>query len=183
MNWTIFHQDIFPIRHKLYRFALRITGSAPDAEDVVQEVLERVWKTAAEQSAGVQNWEAWCMTLTRNRSLDRNRSRALRRTAPLDGLGDRIGDGHGPARSAELSDLAAQVRRLMQQLPEKQRLVMHLRDVEELSYDEIAETLQISLDQVKVNLHRARKAIREQLLDLEKTPDYDHQPFKASTKN
>ena len=55
MNWTIFHQDIFPIRHKLYRFALRITGSAPDAEDVVQEVLERVWKTAADQSASLQN--------------------------------------------------------------------------------------------------------------------------------
>ncbi|MBL7805071.1 MAG: RNA polymerase sigma factor [Saprospiraceae bacterium] len=167
MNWTIFNQQIFPIRHKLYRFALRITGNAPDAEDVVQEVLERVWKTPAEQSSSVQNWEAWCMTLTRNRSLDRNRSRSLRRTAPLDGLADRSSENPGPARSAELSDLAAQARRMMDELPEKQRMVMHLRDVEELSYEEIADTLQISLDQVKVNLHRARKAIREQLLKLE----------------
>jgi RNA polymerase sigma-70 factor (ECF subfamily) len=43
---------------------------------------------------------------------------------------------------------------------------MHLRDIEELSYEEIAETLDISLDQVKVNLHRARKTIREQVLRL-----------------
>lgn len=167
MNWTIFHQQVFPIRHKLYRFALRITGSAPDAEDVVQEVLEKVWKASSDQTAGVQNWEAWCMTLTRNRSLDRNRSRTLRRTASLDGLGDRSSEGPGPARAAELNDLAAQVRRLMNDLPEKQRLVMHLRDVEELSYEEIAETLQISLDQVKINLHRARKTVREQMLKLE----------------
>jgi len=167
MNWTIFQQQVFPIRHKLYRFALRITGSIPDAEDVVQEVLERVWKTPAEQSSSVQNWEAWCMTLTRNRSLDRNRSRSLRRTTTLDGVVERSSEHPGPARTAELSDLAAQVRRLMDELPEKQRLVMHLRDVEELTYEEIAEALQISLDQVKVNLHRARKAIREQLVRLE----------------
>jgi RNA polymerase sigma-70 factor (ECF subfamily) len=54
----------------------------------------------------------------------------------------------------------------MQELPEKQRMVMHLRDIEEQSYEEIAETLQISLDQVKVNLHRARKTIREQMMRL-----------------
>lgn len=107
------------------------------------------------------------MTLTRNRSLDRNRSRSLRRTATLDGLAERSSEHPGPARSAEISDLATQARRMMDELPEKQRMVMHLRDVEELSYEEIAETLQISLDQVKVNLHRARKAIREQLLKLE----------------
>lgn len=167
MNWTIFHQNVFPIRHKLYRFALRITGSAPDAEDVVQEVLERIWKTSAEQSETVQNWEAWCMTLTRNRSLDRNRSRSLRRVSSIDGLAERTSDNPGPARAAELSDLANQARKLMAELPEKQRLVMHLRDVEEMTYEEIADTLQISLDQVKVNLHRARKAVREQMLKLE----------------
>jgi RNA polymerase sigma-70 factor (ECF subfamily) len=55
----------------------------------------------------------------------------------------------------------------MQQLPEKQRLVMHLRDIEELSYEEIASVLDISLDQVKVSLHRARKSVREKLLNTE----------------
>jgi RNA polymerase sigma-70 factor (ECF subfamily) len=60
--------------------------------------------------------------------------------------------------------MICQIQALMQRLPEKQRLVMHLRDVEEMAYEEIAKTLDISLDQVKVNLHRARKTIRQSLL-------------------
>ena len=163
MNQTIFQQHIFPIRHKLFRFALRITGNAHEAEDVVQEVMEKVWKSSAEQSGTVQNWEAWCMTLTRNRSLDKARSQNLRRTAPLDGLNERSNGATNQANTLENRDLADQVKKMMQELPEKQRLVMHLRDIEELSYDEIAEVLNISLDQVKVNLHRARKTIREVL--------------------
>ena len=165
MNWTTFHQHIFPIRHKLYRFALRITGSVHEAEDVVQEVLERVWKTSPDQSSTIQNWEAWCMTMTRNRSLDNARAQASRRTTPIDQLANRQASDISPAQAAEASDLAVQLRRLMDQLPEKQRLVMHLRDIEELSYEEIAEVLDISLDQVKVNLHRARKALRSKLLE------------------
>lgn len=164
MNQTIFQQHIFPIRHKLFRFALRITGSAHEAEDVVQEVMEKIWKSPEEQSGNVQNWEAWCMTLTRNRSLDRARSQNLRRTAPLDGMTERPNGTPRQDNAVENRDLAEQVKRMMQELPEKQRLVMHLRDIEELTYDEIAEVLSISLDQVKVNLHRARKTIREQLI-------------------
>lgn len=164
MNRAIFQEQIFPIRHKLFRFALRITGSSHEAEDVVQEVMEKVWKSSPEQTASVQNWEAWCMTLTRNRSLDKTRSQNLRRTAPIDGVSERKADSASPAQAAENRDLAEIVKKMMQELPEKQRLVMHLRDVEELSYEEIAETLSVTLEQVKVNLHRARKTIRERML-------------------
>ena len=164
MNWTIFHQNVFPIRHKLYRFALRLTGSVQEAEDIVQEVLERVWKIPETQSAAVQNWQAWCMTMTRNRSLDKIKMQTQRRTAPLDPNLDRPAAGYNPQQETEARDFVVQVRRMMDELPEKQRLVMHLRDIEELSYDEIAAVLDITLDQVKVNLHRARKAIREKLL-------------------
>ena len=166
MTWDLFHNQVFPIRHKLYRFALRITGSVHEAEDVVQEVLEKVWKASSEQSENVQNWEAWCMTLTRNRSLDKTRSQTLRRTAPLEGVAERSSDNINPAQATERNDLVDQVKLIMQQLPEKQRLVMHLRDIEECSYEEIAESLGISLDQVKVNLHRARKAVREKMINL-----------------
>lgn len=166
MNSSLFQEQIIPIQNKLFRFALRITGSHQDAEDVVQEVLSKVWQFTEEQSTRVQNWEAWCMTLTRNRSLDKSRAVALRRTDTLEGVATRVNDSHSPEQAAETSDLVDQVRRFMQQLPEKQRLVMHLRDVEELSYDEIAMTLDMSLDMVKVNLHRARKAVREKMLSL-----------------
>jgi len=165
MTRDLFHEQVFPIRHKLYRFALRITGSVHEAEDVVQEVLEKVWKTAPEQTDHIQNWEAWCMTLTRNRSLDKTRSQTIRRTASLDGVAERKSESINPAQATERNDLVARVKRMMQELPEKQRLVMHLRDIEELSYDEIAESLNISLDQVKVSLHRARKTIREKMIN------------------
>lgn len=164
MTWTIFHEQVFPHRHKLFRFALRITGSYHEAEDVVQEVMEKVWKAPAEQTADVQNWEAWCMTLTRNRSLDKTRAQTLRRTAPLDGAATFTNTTENLHKSAENRDLVDRIRQKMQELPEKQRLVMHLRDIEELSYEEIADTLQISLEQVKVSLHRARKSIREQMM-------------------
>lgn len=164
MNRAFFQEQIFPIRHKLFRFALRITGSSHEAEDVVQEVMEKVWKSSPEQTASVQNWEAWCMTLTRNRSLDKTRSQNLRRTAPIEGVSEQKSDSLSPAQAAENRDLAERVKKMMQELPEKQRLVMHLRDVEELSYDEIAETLSISLEQVKISLHRARKTIRGRML-------------------
>jgi len=167
MNWTIFQHHVYPIRHKLYRFALRITGSVPEAEDVVQEVLERVWKSSEEQANNVSNWEAWCMTLTRNRSLDKVRATAQRRVVSLDGAVARESDSGDAARTTEMRDLADQARRLMQELPEKQRLVMHLRDVEELSYEEIAQVLDITLDQVKIGLHRARKTIREKMLAVD----------------
>jgi RNA polymerase sigma factor (sigma-70 family) len=166
MNWTIFHEQVFPMRHKLYRFALRITGSTHEAEDVVQEVLEKVWKTDGEQSEKVQNWEAWCMTLTRNRSLDKARSQSAKRTDGMDGLASLSSDSLSPAHQAEQKDMADHIRQIMQSLPDKQRIVMHLRDIEELSYDEIAEVVGITMDQVKVNLHRARKAVRERLIQL-----------------
>lgn len=163
MNRAIFQTNILPIRHKLYRFALRITGHTQEAEDVVQEVLEKVWKTPELQTEQVKNWEAWCMTLTRNRSLDKSRAQSQRRTASINELQDFQTQTPNPAQHAESGDTIAFVKQLMQQLPEKQRLVMHLRDVEELSYDEIAETLGLSLDQVKINLHRARKTMRDAL--------------------
>lgn len=174
MTRAIFQEQVFPIRHKLYRFALRITGSVHEAEDVVQEVMEKIWKTLPEQSEKVDNWEAWCMTLTRNRSLDKTRSRGIRRSAPLDSIQEPTSQSHSPAQALESSDLIARIRCMMQQLPDKQRLVMHLRDIEELTYDEIAQALDISLEQVKVNLHRARKSMRAKMLGDEKQHTHTH---------
>ncbi len=164
---SIFQQQIFPVRNKLYRFALRITGSIHEAEDVVQDVLTKAWKTSEEPDAAgqIRNWEAWCMTLTHNRSLDRNRSRNVRRTSDLEIVPEFTSATDSPAVTLEQNDTIQRVKNLMQQLPEKHRLVMHLRDIEEMTYDEIAQTLEISLDQVKTNLHRARKAIRERLTE------------------
>ena len=73
-----------------------------------------------------------------------------------------------PLKRAEILDAVAHVKRFIKNLPEKQREVIHLRDVEQMSYEEVAAVLNISLAQVKVNLHRARSTIRAQMMELEK---------------
>ncbi len=164
MTWTLFHECIFPVRHKLYRLALRLTGNAHEAEDIVQDVLEKVWRAPEVQTQQVQNWEAWCMTLTRNRSLDQTRQQARRRTTTLDQAPETWTESVSAA--VENQEQLDQVRRLIQQLPEKQRTVLHLREVEEMPYADIAELLDIPLDQVKVTLHRARKTLRAALVEV-----------------
>lgn len=163
MDQEIFRQYIIPLRDKLYRFALRITGNAHEAEDVVQEVMENIWKVPENHSKQVRNWEAWSMTLTKNRSLDRNRRRKTRHVLPVENR-EEPDTAPSAATQTENSDLSEQIRRMMQELPEKHRLVMHLRDIEEMSYEEISTILSMPADQVKINLHRARKTIRTRLI-------------------
>ena len=71
--------------------------------------------------------------------------------------------------SAETKDSVQQVMKLVRGLPLRQQEIFHLREVEGLSYEEITEHPDISLEQVKVNLHRARKSIRERMLNQKST--------------
>ncbi len=165
MTLPEFNLQIVPLKHKLYRFAHRITGSGHEAEDVVQEVMEKIW-AKRDATDGVQNWEAWSMALTRNLSIDKTRSKHRQTTGPLPEKFELKGSARTPEQVLETSETFSAVRKIMASLPEKQRAVMHLRDIEEQSYDEISQILNISLDDVKVSLHRARKSVREKMLGL-----------------
>jgi RNA polymerase sigma factor (sigma-70 family) len=160
-----FEKLTYHIKDKLYRFALRITGSIPEAEDVVQEVFLKIWDKR-EDMAHVLNPEAWCMTLTKNLAFDKIKSKH-RKTDDIEeayGVHDAKTNVY---QTVETSDTMALIKQMMDALPENQRLVMHLRDIEELSYEEIVTSLNMPMAQVKVNLHRARQKIREQLLSFE----------------
>ncbi len=160
-----FEKLAISVKDKLYRFALRMTGDVAEAEDVVQEVFIKVWNKRDDMQE-VLNHEAYCMTLTRNLSLDKLRSKH-RRTSEI-GEALQLTDSHStPYDETEKSDAIESIRKWMQDLPEKQRLTMHLRDIEGMTYDEISTTLEMSLAQVKVNLHRARQFIREKMLASE----------------
>ena len=160
-----FEQLTYHIKDKLYRFSLRITGNAPEAEDVVQEVFIKVWEKR-DDMADVKNPEAWCMTLTKNLSLDKLRSKHHRTKEISEALA--LTDSKPtPYGALETNDMLDSIRNLMNLLPEKQKWVMHLRDIEGLSYEEIAENLTMPMPQVKVYLHRARQAIREKILESE----------------
>lgn len=164
MNVQDFNHQVLPARHKLYRFAFRMLGTADEAKDVVQETMIRVWN--GRDLAEVQNVEAWCMRITKNLALDKLRSRQRKATQSLQDQFDVQHQGPGPQEKTELSESMTKIDQLMALLPEKQRQVMHLRDIEGYSYQEICEMLELDMNQVKVSLFRARNAVREKLIKL-----------------
>jgi RNA polymerase sigma factor (sigma-70 family) len=140
-------------------------GSSEEAKDVVQEVMVKVWN-GREQWEAVQNMEAWCMRITRNLSLDRLRSKKRKATDPMEeGFEIRL-DSLSPHERTEIHESMQRINELIAALPEKQRQVIHLRDIEGYSYNEICEVLELDMNQVKVNLFRARNAVREKLVKI-----------------
>jgi len=167
MKPTEFTHLINPIRDKLFRFAQRMLKDPAGAKDVVQDVCIKLWQQRNRLDE-IDNLEAWSMRLVRNRCLDLLRSPSSR----MGGLDEKPeeSDPHpSPGDLTEQTDMMRHLRQLMQKLPQKQRLVMHLRDLEGLSYQEIADTLDMTMAQVKVNIFRARTRIRT---ELEKTNAY-----------
>jgi RNA polymerase sigma-70 factor (ECF subfamily) len=165
MNIKEFQNTILPIKNTLYRLAKRVVGETSEAEDVVQEVFVKIWNQRM-QLKEITNIEAWCMRLTKNLSIDKLRSKH-RRTEAFNPEFDQADDQQTPYQFVETNDTMQQIENMMNALPEKQKMVMHLRDIEGLAYQEIAEALEIPLNQVKVNLFRARKQVREQILASE----------------
>ncbi len=166
MNLEMFTKTVIPIKDKLYRLALRVVGNPMEAEDVVQEVFIKLWNQR-EQADQIQNLEAWCVRVTKNLSIDKLRS-GHRKMGDLPTGMEFHDDGVSPHKAAELGDAVENIRRMILRLPESQRAVIQLRDIEGLSYQEVADALDLSMEQVKVYLHRARKTIREQIIQNEK---------------
>jgi RNA polymerase sigma-70 factor (ECF subfamily) len=164
MNLEDFQTRVLPTKNKLFRFALRLLGSAEEAKDIVQETMIKVWN--GRDMAEVQNMEAWCMRITKNLSLDKLRSRQRRSTGSIDERFDMVNESLSPHEKTEIKESMKRIDELMSSLPDKQRQVMHLRDIEGYSYNEICDVLEIDMNQVKVNLFRARNAVREKLVKL-----------------
>ena len=165
MNLESFQTRVLPVKHKLYRFALRFLGNEDEAQDVVQEVFIRVWN-GRDQMNDVQNWEAWCMRITKNLSLDRIRTLTRKQTHPIEEGFAIMHSALSPHDSAEAQESMTRIAQIISGLPEKQRQVIHLRDVEGDSYNEICEILELDMNQVKVSLFRARNAVREKMTKL-----------------
>lgn len=166
MSLNTFKNHIWPIRNKLYRFALRIVNNAAEAEDVVQEVLSKLWRTRKNWDR-IDNLEAWSMRITKNMALDHLRARQYRRTEGVDQLQQVSSEHSTPLQKTEQMDTLEQIQRLMEELPENQRLVIHLREIEQLSYQEICDLLEMPMSQVKTNLFRARNKLKAALIKRE----------------
>ena len=161
-----FRRDLLPLKNELFRVALRITLDRPEAEDVVEDVLVKVWEqrhTAEMQR--IANLEAYCLTMTRNLALDRAERKEAQHLSLDDIETERADSAPRPDQIMEAADRLQWVRTLFEQLPEKQRTIMQLRDIEEHSYQEVAEIMQISESDVKVTLFRARQTFKQLVLN------------------
>ncbi|MBR5206176.1 MAG: RNA polymerase sigma factor [Alistipes sp.] len=157
----IYTELITELRDTLYRLSLSILGDSAEAEDVMQDVCERAWRTRdtlAEQSYP----RAYVCRMAHNLAIDRLRQLQRRPSVSIEHSAMFSNDGEAQSNNR---DIAALTRSIISQLPEKQRLAIHLRDVEGYEFEEIGEVLGIDETSVRMNLSRARKSVRTQLIE------------------
>lgn len=158
MTSATFIDTVLPLRDRCYRLAASLLRNGPESEDVAQDVMMRLWARRS-RLAEIDNLEAFALRAARNAALDRKRHSSWR-TGDVDALYDRAAADVAPDTRAEQREAVDAVFACMDDLPEVQRSILHLREVEQLTYDEIGEALELSATQVKVYLHRARKRVR-----------------------
>lgn len=160
-----FRNDILPLKNKLYRLALRITLDSAEAEDIVQDTMIRVWHRKDEWEK-FDSIEAYCLTVARNLAIDRSH-KSESKNIPLSDESNDISDSFDPHEMMEHDEQLGIIHKIMNQLPEKQRSVMQLRDIEGKNYKEIAEILDITEEQVKINLFRGRQKLKQKYLEIQ----------------
>ncbi|WP_313807206.1 RNA polymerase sigma factor [Flavobacterium sp.] len=165
MNQQEFINVISPFKDKLFRMAKRLLVSTEEAEDATQEVLVKLWKNN-EVLSRYSSVEAFAMTMTKNYCLDQLKSK---RASNLQLVHSNYSDNAANVqKQMEDRDSWNWVEKIIETLPEQQRLIIQMRDVEEYEFAEIAEVLDMNETAVRVALSRARKEIREQLVKKHK---------------
>ena len=165
MKKISFRNDVLPLKDKLYRMALRITFDTAEAEDIVQDTLIKVWDKREEwpQLASI---EAYCMTICRNLSLDRREKKEAQHIALDENLHNRP-DVSTPYDKMAASDSIRILGELLKGLPQTQQDIVQLREIEGKSYKDIATVLNLSEEQVKVYLFRARQRIKQRYKEIQ----------------
>ena len=166
MNKPDFKNDLMPLKDKLFRLAMRITLDRAEAEDVTEDTLIRVWNKREEWSK-IKSVEAYAMTICKNLALDRSQKREALNVSIEEHHTETPDKDDGPHEKMVKSERLKWVHKFFQELPEKQRIVMQLRDIEEKSIKETAEILEISEEDVKITLFRARQNLRNKLQQIE----------------
>lgn len=165
MKKLSFRDDVLPLKDKIFRLALRITLSRAEAEDIVQDVLIKVWNRR-DDLAEVDSIEAYSLTVCRNLSLDRLQ-RKENNNVNLDDAPPTEADDAPPDLQMIRNERIDNIKRLIERLPIPQRAAMQLRDMEGKTYKEISAITGQTEEQVKVNIFRARQYIRKQIEKIE----------------
>lgn len=164
MPASLFKQLLLPLYPRLQRVALRLLGNAEDAEDMVQEVYMKLW-SKRDALPDVQDVEAYCVTLTKNMCIDRLRM-AEADKADVDEVPTMLVATDDVEAQVERHDAVEQVKQIIETLPEHQQQVITLRDMEDCSFEEIAEQTGLTAVNIRMLLSRARRTIRERFKKL-----------------
>ena len=148
---------------RVYRLAYRLSGNRADAEDLTQETFVRVFRSLAQYAPGT--FEGWLHRITTNLFLDLVRRRQrIRFDALPEDAGDRLaGSDPGPEQAYDEMHLDPEIQAALDALPPDFRVAVVLCDLEQLSYEEIAATLDIKLGTVRSRIHRGRAQLRDAL--------------------
>jgi len=165
MKKVSFRNDVLPLKNQLFRLAIRITLSREEAEDIVQDTMIKVWDKRYEWS-NIDSIEAYSLRICRNLSLDRLKKRDNQNDSLEEEQLDTVHTSTPQDRLIDQDRLRV-VKEIVDSLPEKQRSCMQLRDFEGKQYKEIADILGITEEQVKVNIFRARQAVKQRFQKIE----------------
>ena len=166
MKNVSFRNDVLPLKNTLYRLALRLTLNSAEAEDIVQDTLIKVWNRRDSWDQ-IESIEAFSLKICRNLSLDRIKKQDNQNSSLDDANIEKPDRSSNPYEQMIQRDRVELVRKLVDELPEKQRSCMQLRDFEGKPYKEIASILDITEEQVKVNIFRARQTIKQRFQQLD----------------
>jgi len=159
-EWSLIVRQHSPL---VWRTANRLLSHPADTADCYQETFVNAWELARRQP--VKNWGGLLQRLATARALDqlRRRRRQAKRVDGSSGVDETPSTATGPLAQAQTAELAEQLRQALADLPKQQSQAYCLRHLNGFSYEQIAEELQISVDAVGVNLHRARERLRAAL--------------------
>ncbi|GAB6123560.1 RNA polymerase sigma factor [Dysgonomonas termitidis] len=164
MELERFKSTVIPLREKLQIFAKGILRNDIDAEDAVQETFLRLWNVRSQLNTH-PNIGGFAMQTLKNICIDRLRSES--HDIAIDNVAVST-TAVTPYTYTEQNDSVTVIRKIIDTLPETQRRIMLMRDVEGYELDEIAEIMGAGAATVRVNLSRARKTVRDKFLSINK---------------
>ena len=160
MTQAEFLNIVMPFKDKVFRLAKRLLVSQEEAEDATQEILIKLWRNK-QKIQDYKNVEAFSMTMTKNFCLDRLKSKHAQN---LKIVHSNYQDHNvSLQKQLELNDSVDWVSKIMGELPEQQKIIVQLRDIEQYEFSEISKMLDINETAIRVSLSRARKTLREKL--------------------
>lgn len=164
MDINEFKSLVLPVKEKLYKLAVMMLKNAEDAEDALQEVFLKLWNIK-HKLAGVDNIEAYAMRMTKNLCIDK--LKAVKNISPISKHEYHLEYTEAtPYKRMELTDSVNHMQQILDQLPEQQKEVIYMRDVEDYSFEEIAEITGLRINAIRTTLSRARKNARVLYLKL-----------------